>query len=83
MLPKNALRKARLRKLRLYAGDEHEFMDTDLLPIKMPLLWKERKRGGRGEDESTSSDATLIRHKLLKEKYGISLPDAASPSTST
>ncbi|CAD7698586.1 unnamed protein product [Ostreobium quekettii] len=36
MLPKNTLRKARMRKLRLFPGDEHPFAPSDLVPWEMP-----------------------------------------------
>ena len=42
MLPKNALRKVRMRRLRLYEGDVHDFQNEHLIPIKMPTLWKNK-----------------------------------------
>lgn len=36
MLPKNLLRKARMRKLRIFPGTEHPFTRVDLVPWEMP-----------------------------------------------
>lgn len=36
MLPRNNLRKARMRKLRLFLDDTHTFVDQDLVPYVMP-----------------------------------------------
>ena len=36
MLPKNKLRKARMRKLRIFPGEEHDFQDMPLEPLPMP-----------------------------------------------
>jgi len=36
MLPRNNLRKARMRKLRLFLDDKHTFVDQDLVPYVLP-----------------------------------------------
>ena len=87
MLPKNLLRRHRMRKLLLYAGPKHDLPEhVPLAPIRMPSLWKEkqasrRSRRAASEDGggSVAPEVTISQEDALK-KYGIDLPDDLYPA---
>ena len=74
MLPKNALRRARMRKLRLYEAEDHDFDNVTLVPVTMPTLWKDKPKNVRAREAAERAAPTTMSRDEVKEKFGISLP---------